>query len=438
MSHPGEARGISGRTVLIVFFALVGVMGGGLWFVLDANRDELVATRAGVDLIAPDSVPSPGWYRVTLESDDGPMPFLVEIPSVLDAPARIRNDHEILETELHLFPDGAMLLDFPHFDARVALSFTGMGEYEGAYTKVRESGPYDMPARMSYLGTDEPPALDRFAIEGEATADFTGRWKMLLDIDGESLGEFTQHDDGTLTGSIMNRAGSFGFVAGEVVGDRAYLSTFNGSHAFLFTASMSEDGSSLVDGVFNSGGYFHDTFVAERLAEDDPYMPLNPFDAVTLKPGETRLGLEQLREEPYVGAPTIVVAFGTWCPNCHSEAPHLKALYDTYHEQGLEVLGLAYERNDDHERSMLQIERFKERYGISWNIIPAGTNDKSNAASRLPELSSFKSYPTTIFINRDGTVEAIHSGFASDISPELHEEQLAEMERQIQQILASE
>lgn len=436
MAHPSETRGLSGRVVLIAFFALVIVMGGGLWLVLDANRDELVASRGGNGTSSAD--PRAGWYRVTLESDDGPMPFLVEIPGETDAPARIRNDEEILETELSLFPDGGVLLDFPHFDARVALSSVGTGEYEGTYSKVRSATTTgDMPARMQYLGADEPTILDRFAIEGEAGVDFTGHWKMSFVEEGEARGEFTQGDDGTLTGTIWTWTGGFGFLAGEVVGDTAYLSVFDGSHAFLFTASLSDDGERIENGVFNSGGYFHDTFVAERIEASDPYEPLNPFDSVTLRPGETRLGLEQLRDEPYAGAPTIVVAFGTWCPNCHSEAPYLRALYDRYHERGLEILGLAYERSDDYERSMRQIERFKARYGISWNIIPAGELSKSNAAARLPELTSFRSYPTTIFVNRDGTVEAIHSGFASDATPELHEQQLAEMEQRIEAILGS-
>jgi thiol-disulfide isomerase/thioredoxin len=434
MQEPTVPRGVSGRVVLLAFFALVAVMGGGLWIVLDANRDELLAQRAGAKQSF--AVASSGWYRVTLMSDDGPMPFVLEIPADESLPGRIRNGEEYIEVVLQRYADGALLLDFPHYDSRVTLSPVSNGLFMGVYYKVRSATQIaEMVVTAERIGVVEPGVGERFMGGDVPTGSVAGHWRMDFADDPDALGIFEQHEDGTLSGTIVTSTGDYRYLAGEVFGSSMSLSVFDGSHAFLFTADVDASGERLIDGVFNSGGYYRDTFTARRIAEDDPFEPLNAFDAVTLQPGVTKLSLPQLRETPYEGAPTLVVAFGTWCPNCHDEAPMLKAMYDKYHEQGLEILGLAFERSDDYERSMRQIERFKERYGISWNIIPVGDTDKARAAAALPDLSDFASYPTTIFVRRDRSVEAILSGYAGPATGERHARLMEEFDKHLAAIM---
>ena len=106
----------------------------------------------------------------------------------------------------------------------------------------------------------------------------------------------------------------------------------------------------------------------------------------------------------------IVDIFGTWCPNCHDEAPLLEQLYRKYRAQGLVIVGLAYEYVDDTARDWRQIGIYREKYGSTFPLLLAGTTDAGQIEKTLPQLVNFGAYPTTIFLDRNGRVHAIHAG----------------------------
>jgi len=438
-------RHLSGKSVVVGFLALVAVVGLGLWLALGAARDafqaETEALRAGGGAggVEVESAPAEtGWLRVSLDTNGGGwLPFFLRILPE-GGEAIIRNGEEEIEATLRRFPDGALLIDFPHYDSRLTLEPAGEGALAGVYTKTRLGGEIaEMRARAEPVG--EPRPERRFpagAGADGAAPDYSGRWRMAFAEDGPAKGIFEQDEAGALTGTILTPLGDYRFLAGNVVEGELRLSVFDGSHAFLFTGSLDEAGQTMT-GEFHSGGYFEDSFSATRLSPGEDFDLLDPLDEVALEPGVTRLGIEPLQREPYDGAPTIVVIFGTWCPNCHDEAPLLKRLYDEHHEEGLQILGLAYEHTDDIVRSRRQIDRFKQRFGIEWEIIPAGVSDKEQTAGALPSISTIKSYPTTIWVNPDGTVRAIHSGFAGPATGEAWEETQALFHRLTREIVSA-
>jgi thiol-disulfide isomerase/thioredoxin len=275
------------------------------------------------------------------------------------------------------------------------------------------------------------------------------RWAINFDKSGAALGVFATEPREDfwkweaaatrMSGTIVTPTGDYRHISGLYSRQRdelsIELSVFDGAHAFLFIAEVDPDTGDLTNGHFYSGNHWHETFTARRLAEGEAFELPDPFSEVSLKPGVTRLGLAKLNEPPYAGKPTIVQIMGTWCPNCHDEAPALVDLYEEYHDDGLQILSLCYEYADDAERSRRQIERFKERHGATWEFVAAGTSDKTKAAATLPALSAIKSYPTTIWINPDGTVRAIHSGFSGPATGEKHTETLEEFERLTREIV---
>ena len=76
---------------------------------------------------------------------------------------------------------------------------------------------------------------------------------------------------------------------------------------------------------------------------------------------------EQLVLAAYRGRPLLVTFWATTCPGCIKELPHLIALYDDLHPQGLEIIGIAM----DYDPPNLVIAMTKQRaipYPIALDI----------------------------------------------------------------------
>jgi len=97
------------------------------------------------------------------------------------------------------------------------------------------------------------------------------------------------------------------------------------------------------------------------------------------------------------GKVVIVDFWGTWCPPCRAEIPDFVKLYETYKDQGLEIVGLAFERDAEPEDALKAVKDFasKEKIKYPLSVIDA------EFLSKVPDLRAF---PTTLFIDKDGKV----------------------------------
>ncbi|MEM9701065.1 MAG: TlpA disulfide reductase family protein [Planctomycetota bacterium] len=94
----------------------------------------------------------------------------------------------------------------------------------------------------------------------------------------------------------------------------------------------------------------------------------------------------------YKGQVVIVDFWGTWCPPCRAEIPSFIKLQDEYGKQGLQILGLNY--NDEEE----EIVEYVDETGINY---PTGLGDEETQDM----VPNFRGFPTTVFIGRDGKVK---------------------------------
>ena len=104
---------------------------------------------------------------------------------------------------------------------------------------------------------------------------------------------------------------------------------------------------------------------------------------------------------------------GSWCPNCLDESKFLAEFYKQNRALDIAIVGLAFEHAKTEEKAFSSIKKLKDKVGIEYPILLAqyGSVDKQKAQEKLPMLNHVLSYPTTIFIDKQGKVRKIKTGF---------------------------
>lgn len=357
-----------------------------------------------------------GTWRAVTQLPGGAMPFFVELDrSQTGWSATVVNGNERLAVPEVVVEGTRVALVFPAFNNRIDLELTAGGELVGELTLVKRYGELQVMPTVAARGS-----LHRFSqAPAPAGGDVSGRWDVrFTDGDGaetQAVAEFQQFGHEVL-GTFLTPLGDYRYLAGELQAGRLSLSTFDGAHAFLFTAVLGPDGD--LTGDFWSGTQWHETWVARR----DEAAALPDADQLThLRPGYERIEFEfpdeqgrmvSLDDPRFAGKVVVITLAGSWCPNCHDEAVFMAPLYREYRERGVEVVALMYEHFEDFETAAEQVQRFREEKGIGYTTLIAGVSDKTLAAETLPMLDAVLAFPTTIFLARDGSVQRIHTGFA--------------------------
>jgi thiol-disulfide isomerase/thioredoxin len=133
------------------------------------------------------------------------------------------------------------------------------------------------------------------------------------------------------------------------------------------------------------------------------------------------------------GKVVIVAIGGSWCPNCHDEAPLLVALYKKYHSKGLEIVNLDFEQGDP-DTDTARLKAFIAHYGITYPVLVGGTTDQ--LAEKIPQGVNLNCWPTSFFLGRDGRVKETHAGFAGPGNTAGHEQLVRETTALVEKLLA--
>jgi alkyl hydroperoxide reductase subunit AhpC len=119
------------------------------------------------------------------------------------------------------------------------------------------------------------------------------------------------------------------------------------------------------------------------------------------------------------------------------ETAYLAPFYEKYKSKGVEVVGLAYERTTDLQKSKKNVERMKNRFNVGYDMLLTGyTNDTKEVVKSLPMLQNFEAFPTTILIDKSGNVRKIHTGFSGPGTGEHYTEFVKEFEKSVDDLLA--
>ncbi len=212
--------------------------------------------------------------------------------------------------------------------------------------------------------------------------------------------------------------------------------------AALYSLRPQEDGTLLVTNLLRDNQQWMARRPAEARKENlapptksteqtgviDPSKPLQ-FSGTSLT-GET-----VTEADPRLKGKVLIVAIGgSWCPNCHDEAPFLVELYNRYHARGLEIVDLSFEEEDE-LKDPQRLRAFIAKYRIPYTVLLAGTPEQLNA--KLPQGKNLNCWPTAFFVGRDGLVKETHAGFSGPATgaayTQLKEETEALVEKLLQQ-----
>jgi thiol-disulfide isomerase/thioredoxin len=276
---------------------------------------------------------------------------------------------------------------------------------------------------------------------GSPSTDFSGKYRVQFfnpTDTTEAVGVFLQRND-SVTGTFLTPTGDYRYLQGNVIEDTMHLSAFDGNHAYLFKAHAS--GRDSLDGVFYSG---RTQKKAWRAVRDDQASLPDAERLTYLKPGFERVEFAfpdpdgdtvSLRDDKYQDKVVILQIFGTWCPNCMDETRFLGPWYEQNKDRGVEIIGLAYERKDDFGYASKRVKRMIEKLDVTYDFVIAGTSDKKKASETLPMLNAVVSFPTTIFIGKDGKVKKIHTGFTGPGTGEYYEQYIEEFNETVNNLL---
>jgi thiol-disulfide isomerase/thioredoxin len=301
----------------------------------------------------------------------------------------------------------------------------------GSYRNVGNRGPRVIPFRAS---------RGRWPADA-APAALLGRWNATFFQDlGTSPRVFDfRNGPAGFEGTILSNTGDYGHFAGNIVGDSFALAHFDGSFVYLITGRLRGD---TLRGVFHAGLRSETPWTAVRSTGPSHLKaPSEITKADTSRP--CRFAFPDLagrlvpdRDSRLQGKVLLIDVFGSWCPTCHDAAPDLVRLYRRYHQRGLEIVGLAYEVTGDTATDAAQVRRFRDKFGIPYPLLLAGINDTDAAAATLPQLHGFTSFPTTVFLGRDGKVRRVHAGFYGPSTGAQHQRVVREFEQEIERLLA--
>ena len=121
----------------------------------------------------------------------------------------------------------------------------------------------------------------------------------------------------------------------------------------------------------------------------------SPAPAFTLQARSgSPFSLSQLK-----GQVVLLNFWASWCGPCRQEMPLLEGLYKKYHPQGVTLVGISVDDEPQAANAALA------KTPVSFPIV----YDPESKVSTLYQVTSM---PSTVIIDRNGTVRLLHRGYA--------------------------
>jgi thiol-disulfide isomerase/thioredoxin len=354
--------------------------------------------------------PLTGRWAGIVEANKTEVPFEFEIVEESDAIRASFFDGDLRVTSTGGQRNGdEVRLAFAQYGADLVGTVRN-GQLEGVYNRGMRA-PYPIRATRMSAGTATSPVAGVPNIAGEWTiphdsAKGEKAWRLLV-----------RQNSADVSAAILRVDGDTGTLTGRYRDGQFLLSHFSGARPLRLEVTPARDGTLTL--LMNKQTELTAHRVEGELSKALP-APTDPAAHTRIKDPEARFAFQfpdltgrQVSQDDFRGKVLVVNITGSWCPNCHDEAPFLVELDRTYRDRGLAVVALAFEE-EDQLAAPVRLRAFMRNFGITYPVLLAGLPEQ--LADKVPQAENLNAFPTTLFVARDGRIRSIHAGFASPAS----------------------
>lgn len=111
-----------------------------------------------------------------------------------------------------------------------------------------------------------------------------------------------------------------------------------------------------------------------------------------------------ITQDDYKGKILVLDMGATWCAPCVHSIPHLKELQSEFGRRGVKVLNASFENGESLEENQKLLKEFIKTHELNYDL--ALGNDALKAS-----VLNFQQFPSLVFVDRQGTVRYMASGY---------------------------
>lgn len=326
----------------------------------------------------------------------------------------VKNGIEVYDLSVKKRIGDTIVYQFPAQDAEWRIAFNeDHSDARGWWINYNKKTPVRYPVHLYHGILSSPePEINQINMEGKWRVVFnpgTSNEETLVGVFEQKMGNF-------VSGSFLSETGDYRYLHGNISGNTIHLQTYTGYWAFVVDASFQNKDQ--MTGNFYSGSSYNVPFTALRdssvqlrdessltylIKRDEPVLLK---DLIKMNGRKTTIDLASEKQL------TLIQIMGTWCPNCLDETQMLLQLHEDYGAKGLQVMALAFEVGSDAKKQRARLKSWIKAMAVDYPVYLAGTSSKDAASDRFPMLNGIMSFPTTLLVDQQGKIVAIHTGFS--------------------------
>ena len=371
------------------------------------------------------------WDATVVVNGGVEIPFRMELAgSGSSVKGSFFNGDEKVTSTTGKLENGALVLSFDEYGTKLEATVKD-GRLEGEYNRGTRGAPYPFQAKKFApvpVGDQKIPSI-------------AGLWNVQVKSSkGESAWQLIVRQSGAeASAAILRIDGDTGTLTGAYRDGKFVLSHFSGARPLRLELTPAADGTLSVVQNKDNPLVATRSEIAKAKGLPEPSDP-SRFTSVKDPTEPFRFSFPDLSgkvvsntDPKFQGKVLIVSIGGSWCPNCHDEAPFFTELYKKYRSKGLEIVAFSFEE-EAQIKDPVRLRAFIKRYGIDYTVLIPGEPKELN--DKVPQGVNLNAYPTSFYIARDGRVRGSHAGFPGKATGKFHTEAKEEITALVERLLA--